>query len=314
MHELTLCKRNYRLKKRPRREDANVDQKLERLKEQLLTKLGARDSSSPLLPTLSPFVKRVQQETIPKKFMMPTMAAYDRMGNPQEHVLNYKTFMELQTHSDVLMCKVFPTTLTGSDWAWFNNLELGSIQNLINLASVFISRFIIGVSAERKMSYLKTVCQRRNESLREYVAIFNSKALQIPELDERRLGDRERSRGEEDKRQDRLERRLDRGPETLNRSRGEEDKRQDRLERRLDRGLETLNKHRWEIKEQRPYQLRLPAEVTLLNVSKDEVLLAVQDKDFVQGPKPMKADASRMDLDKYCQYHRTRGHDMNDCY
>lgn len=36
------------------------------------------------------------------------------------------------------------------------------------------------------MSCLQTIRQRRNESLREYVSKFNSKSLQIPELDEGR--------------------------------------------------------------------------------------------------------------------------------
>ncbi|XP_021623843.1 uncharacterized protein LOC110623224 [Manihot esculenta] len=42
--------------------------------------------------------------------------------------------------------------------------------------------------------------------------------------------------------------------------------------------------------------------------------MAVQEKDFLQWPKPMKADASQRDPDKYCQYHRTHGHDTNNCY
>lgn len=45
-------------------------------------------------------------------------------GNPREHVLNYKTFMELQTHSDVLMCKIFLTTLTSR-----GEHSVGSVQN-----------------------------------------------------------------------------------------------------------------------------------------------------------------------------------------
>lgn len=40
------------------------------------------------------------------------MVAYDDIGNPRDHVINYKTFMELLTHSDFLLCKVFPTVLT----------------------------------------------------------------------------------------------------------------------------------------------------------------------------------------------------------
>lgn len=70
---------------------------------------------------------------------MPTLEAYDGMENPREHVLNYKTFMELQTHFDALICKVFPTTLMRLAWAWFNNLESGSIRNYVDLANEFIA-------------------------------------------------------------------------------------------------------------------------------------------------------------------------------
>lgn len=45
---------------------------------------------------------------------------------------------------------------------------------------MFINRFIAKVPCERKTSYLEIVRQRRNETLREYVAKFN------PELDEAR--------------------------------------------------------------------------------------------------------------------------------
>lgn len=108
---------------------------------------------------------------------MPRMATYDGTENPQEHILNYKTFIELQIHSDISMCKVFSTTLTELAWAWFNSLEAESIKSFTDLASMFISRFIAGVTAERKTSYLETVRQRRNEFLKEYVARFNSEAL-----------------------------------------------------------------------------------------------------------------------------------------
>ena len=101
------------LGKRSSPEDEKMNQKLKRLKEQLLAELGKKDQSQTSLPTSSPFSKLMQQETVPKKFMMPPMAAYNGAGNPREHVMNYKTFMELQTLSDALMCKVFPITLTG---------------------------------------------------------------------------------------------------------------------------------------------------------------------------------------------------------
>ncbi|XP_021603120.1 uncharacterized protein LOC110608215 [Manihot esculenta] len=42
--------------------------------------------------------------------------------------------------------------------------------------------------------------------------------------------------------------------------------------------------------------------------------MEIQNKEFLQWPKPMRAEASQRDPDKYCQYHRTHGHDTNNCY
>ncbi|XP_021617996.1 uncharacterized protein LOC110619046 [Manihot esculenta] len=42
--------------------------------------------------------------------------------------------------------------------------------------------------------------------------------------------------------------------------------------------------------------------------------MAFQNKEFLQWPKPMKAEASQRDPDKYCQYHRMHSHDTNNCY
>lgn len=105
------------------------------------------------------------------------MRAYNGIGNPSEHVINYKTFIELQIHYDALLYKVFPTTLTGIVLTWFNNLEAKSIQNFYDLANSFMERFIASVLAQRKMSYLEMVRQRKDETLREYVARFNAEAL-----------------------------------------------------------------------------------------------------------------------------------------
>ncbi|XP_043805304.1 uncharacterized protein LOC122721516 [Manihot esculenta] len=275
------------------------------------------------------------------------MAAYDGIGNPREHVLSYKTFMELQTLSDVLMCKVFPTTLTGPARAWFNNLEAGSIRSFRDLANAFISRFVAGVSADRKTSYLETVRQRRDESLREYVARFNTEALQIPELDEGRaveamqkgttspefFGSLSRKpptslaelmkRVEKYIRQDDalVTSRFARG--AVDKGKAPEERRPERQEKKQGRRSETYRQP-WERRDQRPPLPKVPEQKSLppwipenltpLNASRAEVLMAVQDKEFLQWPRPMKAEANQRDPDKYCQYHRTHGHDTNNCY
>ncbi|XP_043816664.1 uncharacterized protein LOC122724841 [Manihot esculenta] len=67
----------YGLERRVSPEDEKMNQKLKRLKEQLLAELGKQDQNQTSLPTSSPFSKWMQQETVPKKFMMPSMAVYD---------------------------------------------------------------------------------------------------------------------------------------------------------------------------------------------------------------------------------------------
>ncbi|XP_043810655.1 uncharacterized protein LOC110610967 [Manihot esculenta] len=275
------------------------------------------------------------------------MATYDGVGNPREHVLNYKTFIELQTLSDALMCKVFPTTLTGPAWAWFNSLEAGSIRSFGDLANAFISRFIAEVPADRNTSYLETIRQRRDESLREYVARFNTEALQIPELDKGRaveamqkgttspefFGSLSRKppttlaelmkRAEKYIRQDDalVTSRFAKGAE--DRGKAPEERRSERHEKKQGKNPEPYRQP-WDRRDQRSFPPRVPKQnpfpprisenLTPLNASRAEVLMAVQDKEFLQWPRFMRAEADQRNPDKYCQYHRTHGHDTNNCY
>ncbi|XP_043811987.1 uncharacterized protein LOC122723548 [Manihot esculenta] len=102
-----------------------------------------------------------------------------------------------------------------------------------------------------------------------------------------------------------------------------EEKRSERQEKKQGIRPETYRQP-WEQKDQRPHPPRvseqkslppwIPESLTPLNASRAEVLMAVQDKEFLQWPRPMKAEANQRDPDKYYQYHRTHGHDTNNCY
>lgn len=61
-----------------------------------------------------------------------------------------------------------------------------SIITFHDLASSFMKSFIASVQTQRKTSYLEIIKQKKDETLREYVAHFNAKVLQIPNLDELR--------------------------------------------------------------------------------------------------------------------------------
>ncbi|XP_021627036.1 uncharacterized protein LOC110625716 [Manihot esculenta] len=207
------------------------------------------------------------------------------------------------------MCKVFLTTLTGPARAWFNSLEVGSIRSFGDLANVFISRFIAGVPADRKTSYLETVRQRRNESLREYIARFNTEALQIPELDEGMVVEAMQKgttspeffsslsrnpltslaelmrRAEKYIRQDDALMTSRFAKEAADREKAPEERRSERHEKRQNKKPKTCRQP-WDRRDQRPFPPRILETLTPLNASRAEVLMAVQNKEFLQWPKP----------------------------
>ncbi|XP_021622999.1 uncharacterized protein LOC110622706 [Manihot esculenta] len=200
-----------------------------------------------------------------------------------------------------------------------------------------LSNALMWVPTERKTSYLETVWQKKNESLREYVARFNTEALQILELDESRAVEVMQKgttspeffgslckkppttlaelmkRAKKYIRQDDALTTSRFAREARDRGRVVEERRPERPEKRQNKGPEAYRQP-WDKREQRAYQPRIPEAVTPLNASRAKVLMVVQDKDFLQWPKPMKADASRRDPNNYCQYHRTHSHDTNSCY
>ena len=59
-----------------------------------------------------------------------------------EHVSDYIHMMSLHTHNDVLMCKVFPSSLEPTKLRWFNGLRKGSIRSFTELIQEFGARFV----------------------------------------------------------------------------------------------------------------------------------------------------------------------------
>ena len=56
-----------------------------------------------------------------------------------------------------------------------------------------------------------------------------------------------------------------------------------------------------------------PTSYTPLNTSRAEILLALEDKDYLRRPPPLKSPPNTRNKKKYCRFHRDHDHDTEDC-
>ncbi|XP_059639349.1 disease resistance protein L6-like [Cornus florida] len=87
--------------------------------------------------------------------------------------------MALDNHNDVLMCKVFPTSLTGAALEWFKNRLHKSIPNYETLCAMFLAQYCENKKQKKTIVSLFTIRQRRRESLQDFLSRFNMEASEI---------------------------------------------------------------------------------------------------------------------------------------
>ena len=117
--------------------------------------------------------------SLPTKFRMPQIEAFDGTKDLVDHLNTYKNQMELHGYQDPMRCRAFSITLKGSTLAWFNRLPPPSISSFKELSIAFVSHFI-GARTYRKLSYhLLIIKQGSQENLRFYVQRFNSESLRV---------------------------------------------------------------------------------------------------------------------------------------
>ena len=77
-----------------------------------------------------------------RKFTRLLFNSYDGKMDPMEHVSHYIQMMSLLTHSNALVCKVFPSSFDPTALRWFNGLRKGSIHRFSKLIQEFGVQFM----------------------------------------------------------------------------------------------------------------------------------------------------------------------------
>ena len=116
----------------------------------------------------SPFTHHIEGAILPRQFQQPTFAIYDDKTDPVEHVSQFNQRMAVHSRNEVLMCKVFPSSLGPVAMRWFNGLKTNFIDSYRQLTQVFGSRFVTNRKASRPLSTLLSLSMHDGETLKAY--------------------------------------------------------------------------------------------------------------------------------------------------
>ncbi|KAF2531224.1 hypothetical protein F2Q70_00030006 [Brassica cretica] len=109
--------------------------------------------SNPDSYTDTPFAEEIASVEMPRKFSFPNIKMYDGIGDPDDHIAQYKQRMlavALPKESrEATMCKGFGSTLIGPALQWYINLPTRSISSFAGLRDKFVEQFASSRSLEK---------------------------------------------------------------------------------------------------------------------------------------------------------------------
>nr|XP_023896682.1 uncharacterized protein LOC112008580 [Quercus suber] len=109
---------------------------------------------------------------MPSKFTCPPFNSYDGKTDLVEHVSHYIQMMSLHAHNDVLMCKVFPSSLEPTALRWFNGLRKGSIHSFVELIQEFDVLFVTCSRVPQPVDTLLSMKMRVGETFHSYTSRY----------------------------------------------------------------------------------------------------------------------------------------------
>ena len=116
----------------------------------------------------SPFTRQIEGASLPRRFNQPTFSLYNGRTDPVEHVSHFNKKMAVHSKDEVLMCKIFPSSLGPMAIRWFNGLKTNSIDSFKKLTQSFGIRFITCSKVPLPLGSLLFMSIREGETLKAY--------------------------------------------------------------------------------------------------------------------------------------------------
>ena len=129
-----------------------------------LTRKSSKNLDGMIKRTDSPFTNKVLECPLPWKFRLPQLETYDRHTDLLDHIMSFKTLLNLQWTPNEVMCRSFLTTLKGAAQVWFSKLASSSIANFKQLSDSFVRHFISGQRHKTPTSHLLTIKHQEGET------------------------------------------------------------------------------------------------------------------------------------------------------
>ncbi|XP_073131434.1 uncharacterized protein [Henckelia pumila] len=250
-----------------------------------------------------------------KGVKIPSLPEFDGTSDPQDHIDKLYAKEDLYDITDAAYCKIFLTTLSGRALTWFNKLPYGSIANLEQLTDCFIQQFSINKIYSKTAAYLFTIIQKEGESLRDYYRRFTHAMHEVLHVNhdllagimQQNLRHRKFKESIAGKPPKNLEELLERAekyvrveesvePHYLNKRKREEDK-------------PYIRKRDEKRTSQSPRLQNIP-----LNSRLTDILVVAEKQGLLHPPRPMQNNPKRQRSDKYCHFHKDKGHTTEDCF
>ncbi|KAG8380729.1 hypothetical protein BUALT_Bualt06G0046200 [Buddleja alternifolia] len=317
------------MKKKPRQKLEEIDQKVG-----VMWKEAKNPSANLFSIGESPFIDRIMKEDIPTNFKV-LGESYDGTSDPRDHLESFQALMVFHGVTDAIKCRAFSATLRKSARMWFSSLPGASIRSFKQLAQEFLSHFASSKQYKKASTHLMGVCQNNNESLRDFIQRFNKEALEVQDLDKSVAlaalmnGVRKSSRfafSLAKKPPLDLADLFNRAEKNINAEemskagieaeRESSDKKRKKNEDQNDQGKRKKVWERLSVSTSSSKDLRNTQKYdnyTPLNASKNEILMYIQDKEYVKWPGKMRTPANKRNRNRYCRYHRDHGHETEDC-
>ena len=125
----------------------------------------------------SPFTRGIKKAKLSRCFHQPTFTMYNGRTDSVEHVSQFKQKMDVHSQDEVLLCRVFPSSLGPMPMRWFDGLRTNSISSFKKLTQSFCSQFITCSKVPQPLDSMLSMTMREGESVKAYAEryweIFN---------------------------------------------------------------------------------------------------------------------------------------------